>query len=175
GRGAAKTGPGRIAGFQTGYAGGWTSRTPERPRIDIVEMDFGAGAPWEQEIDAVPVADSAGPNDIARVVSNISLAAVELGVKPPRKPWLGELSGIYDFSKLPTPRNDQKLLLGVMDDPAHQAQPTVFFEPDKDGNMAILGASGSGKSAALRTIAVAAAITPRGGPVQVYGIDAASN
>ena len=47
GRGAAKTGPGRIQGFQTGYAGGWTTRTPQRPRIDIVEMDFGAGNPWE--------------------------------------------------------------------------------------------------------------------------------
>lgn len=175
GRGAAKTGPGRIQGFQTGYAGGWTSRTPQRPRIDIVEMDFGAGTPWEQELDAVPAEEADGPNDIAKVVANISLAAVELGVKPPRKPWLSELSEIYDFSKLPTPRTDERLLLGVMDDPEHQAQPTVFFEPDKDGNMAILGASGSGKSAALRTIAVSAAITPRGGPVQVYGIDAASN
>ena len=175
GRGAAKTGPGRIQGFQTGYAGGWTTRTPQRPRIDIVEMDFGSGAAWEQELVAVPVEESAGPNDISKVVSNISLAAVELGVKPPRKPWLSELSGIYDFSKLPGQRTDEQLLLGVMDDPEHQAQPTVFFEPDKDGNMAILGASGSGKSAALRTIAIAAAITPRGGPVQVYGIDAASN
>ncbi len=175
GRGAAKTGPGRIQGFQTGYAGGWTSRTPQRPRIDIVEMDFGAGAAWEQELEAAPVEDSAGPNDIAKVVANVSLAAVELGVKPPRKPWLSELSEIYDFSKLPGQRSDEQLLLGVMDDPEHQAQPTVFFEPDRDGNMAILGASGSGKSAALRTIAIAAAITPRGGPIQVYGIDAASN
>ncbi|MCU6480117.1 FtsK/SpoIIIE domain-containing protein [Arthrobacter sp. A2-55] len=175
GRGAAKTGPGRIQGFQTGYAGGWTSRTPQRPRIDIVEMDFGSGAAWEQELAPAPVEDVAGPNDIARVVANVSLAAVELGVKPPRKPWLGELPDTYDFSRLPNPRTDEQLLLGVMDDPEHQAQPTVFFEPDKDGNMAILGASGSGKSAALRTIAIAAAITPRGGPVQVYGIDAASN
>lgn len=175
GRGAAKTGPGRIQGFQTGYAGGWTTRTPQRPRIDIVEMDFGAGAPWEQELAVAPVEESAGPNDIAKVVANISLTAVELGIKPPRKPWLSELSEIYDFSKLPNSRTDEQLVLGVMDDPEHQAQPTVFFEPDKDGNMAILGASGSGKSAALRTIAVAAAITPRGGPVQVYGIDAASN
>lgn len=175
GRGAAKTGPGRIQGFQTGYAGGWTSRTPQRPRIDIVEMDFGAGAAWEQEIEAAPVEESAGPNDISRVVANVSLAAVELGVKPPRKPWLSELPDTYDFSKLPNPRTDERLLLGVMDDPEHQAQPTVFFEPDKDGNMAIIGASGSGKSAALRTIAIASAITPRGGPVQVYGIDAASN
>ncbi|WP_104092060.1 FtsK/SpoIIIE domain-containing protein [Arthrobacter sp. GMC3] len=175
GRGAAKTGPGRIQGFQTGYAGGWTTRTPQRPRIDIVEMDFGSGSPWEQEIVKEAVEDSAGPNDISKVVANISLAAVELGVQPPRKPWLNELPETYDFSKLPNPRTDEKLLLGVMDDPEHQAQPTVFFEPDKDGNMAILGASGSGKSAALRTIAIAAAITPRGGPVQVYGIDAASN
>ncbi|MCQ9163411.1 FtsK/SpoIIIE domain-containing protein [Arthrobacter sp. STN4] len=175
GRGAAKTGPGRIQGFQTGYAGGWTTRTPQRPRIDIVEMDFGSGAAWEQEAVAAPVEESAGPNDISRVVANVSLAAVELGVRPPRKPWLGELPDTYDFSKLPNPRTDAKLLLGVMDDPEHQAQPTVFFEPDRDGNMAILGASGSGKSAALRTIAIAAAITPRGGPVQVYGIDAASN
>lgn len=175
GRGAAKTGPGRIQGFQTGYAGGWTSRTPQRPRIDIVEMDFGAGTQWEQDIEKAPVEESAGPNDISRVVSNVSLAAVELGVKPPRKPWLSELPDTYDFSKLPNPRTDERLLLGVMDDPEHQAQPTVFFEPDRDGNMAILGASGSGKSAALRTLAIASAITPRGGPVQVYGIDAASN
>ncbi|MGA7204591.1 MAG: FtsK/SpoIIIE domain-containing protein, partial [Specibacter sp.] len=175
GRGAAKTGPGRIQGFQTGYAGGWTTKTPQRPSIDIVEMDFGAGVPWEQDVPQAPVEESAGPNDISRVVSNISLAAVELGVKPPRKPWLGELPSTYDFSKLPNPRTDEKLLLGVLDDPAHQAQPTVSFEPDRDGNMAILGASGSGKSAALRTLAIAAAITPRGGPVQVYGIDASSN
>ncbi|MFQ4149703.1 FtsK/SpoIIIE domain-containing protein [Arthrobacter sp. LAPM80] len=175
GRGAAKTGPGRIQGFQTGYAGGWTTRTPQRPRIDIVEMDFGAGAPWEQELEAASAEESEGPNDIARVVANVSLAAVELGVKAPRKPWLSELSEIYELSKLPSRRTDAQLLLGVLDDPEHQAQPTVFFEPDRDGNMAILGASGSGKSAALRTIAISSAITPRGGPVQVYGIDAASN
>ncbi|WP_026553914.1 FtsK/SpoIIIE domain-containing protein [Arthrobacter sp. 35W] len=175
GRGAAKTGPGRIQGFQTGYAGGWTTRTPQRPRIDIVEMDFGSGAQWEQEVLQAPVEEDAGPNDISRVVANVSLAAVELGIKPPRKPWLGELPQTYEFSKLPNPRTDERLLLGVMDDPEHQAQPTVSYEPDRDGNMAILGSSGSGKSAALRTIAIAGAVTPRGGPVQVYGIDAASN
>ncbi len=54
----------------------------------------------------------------------------------------------------------------MADDPAHQDQPTVFYEPDQDGNMAIYGTGGSGKSAALRGIAIAAAVTPRGGPVQ---------
>jgi S-DNA-T family DNA segregation ATPase FtsK/SpoIIIE len=63
----------------------------------------------------------------------------------------------------------------VADDPAHQDQPTVFYEPDRDGNMAIYGTGGSGKSAALRGIAIAAAITPRGGPVHVYGVDCGSS
>lgn len=174
GRGAAKTGPGRIQGFQTGYAGGWTSPTPDRPRIDIVEMDFGSGQVWEADA-AAPSQEAEGPNDIARIVANISLAAVELGINPPRKPWLAELADTYNFTRLPNPRTDEKLLLGVVDDPARQAQPTVFYEPDVDGNMAILGVGGSGKSAALRTVAIAAAITIRGGPVQVYGIDCAAN
>src|SRR5699024_1950082 len=47
GRAAAKTGPGRIATFQTGYAGGWTTDEPERARIDIVEKDFGTGEQWD--------------------------------------------------------------------------------------------------------------------------------
>ena len=37
--------------------------------------------------------------------------------------------------------------------------------------MAVYGTSGSGKSVFLRTIAVAAGYTVRGGPCQVYGLD----
>ncbi|MEB0222620.1 FtsK/SpoIIIE domain-containing protein, partial [Pseudomonas sp. AB12(2023)] len=33
------------------------------------------------------------------------------------------------------------------------------------------GAGGAGKSAALRALAVAAAVTSLGGPIQVYGLD----
>ncbi|MGG5174091.1 FtsK/SpoIIIE domain-containing protein [Pseudarthrobacter sp. J1763] len=176
GRGAAKTGPGRVQGFQTGYAGGWTTEKPQRPRIDIVEMAFGSGPTWEAELPETPVKEEpAGPNDIARMTENIVKAAEFLAIEPPRKPWLNELATTYDFSKLPNPRTDERLLLGVADDPAHQDQPTVFYEPDRDGNMAIYGTGGSGKSAALRGIAIAAAITPRGGPAQVYGIDCGSS
>ncbi len=58
-----------------------------------------------------------------------------------------------------------------MDDPATQSQPTLTYQPDRDGNMAVYGTGGSGKCATLRQLAVAAAVTPRGGPVQVYGLD----
>ena len=176
GRGAAKTGPGRIQGFQTGYAGGWTTERPQRPQVDIVEMAFGSGPAWDAPAPEKPEKEEpAGPNDIARMTTNIVRAAESLGIRPPRKPWLDELAKTYDLSKLPNPRTDERLLLGVADDPARQDQPTVFYEPDKDGNMAIYGTGGSGKSAALRGIAIAAAVTPRGGPVQVYGIDCGSS
>lgn len=175
GRGAAKTGPGRIQGFQTGYAGGWTTERPQRPQIDIVEMAFGSGPAWATPAPESPVRDEpSGPNDIARMTANVIGAADLLAIRPPRKPWLNELAMTYDFSLLPNPRTDERLLLGVADDPARQDQPTVFYEPDKDGNMAIYGTGGSGKSAALRGIAIAAAVTPRGGPVHIYGIDCGS-
>nr|WP_194720312.1 FtsK/SpoIIIE domain-containing protein [Cellulosimicrobium arenosum] len=175
GRGAVKTGPGRIVPFQTGYAGGWTTAEPERPRIDVQEMAFGTAARWELPAPEVDDTADPGPNDISRVVSTIARAAHDAAVPEPRKPWLPELAHTYDLARLPNPRTDTMLLLGVQDDPSSQAQPTVFYEPDRDGNMAIYGTGGSGKSAALRTIAVSAAITARGGPVQVYAIDAGAS
>ncbi|MFB2598751.1 FtsK/SpoIIIE domain-containing protein [Herbiconiux sp. P17] len=175
GRGAAKTGPGRLAPFQTGYLGGWTTNEPPRPRIDMTELDFGSGAVWEQPEIEAPETSDPGPTDITRLVSSIRTAATMAGIPEPRKPWLDELAAVYDFSLLPNPRTDERLLLGVIDDPASQSQPTVFYEPDRDGNMAVYGTGGSGKSATLRMIAVAAAVTPRGGPVHVYGLDFGSS
>ena len=171
GRGALKTGPGRLQTFQTGYAGGWTTSEPPRPRIDVVELPFGSGPVWEvPEAEAGDVGDP-GPNDIARMVATIKRAAAEASVPEPRKPWLSELASIYNLNKMANPRTDSRLPLGIVDLPKQQAQRAAFYEPDKHGNLAIFGASGSGKSTALRTLAAAAAFTVRGGPMQVYGLD----
>lgn len=171
GRGAVKTGPGRIQIFQTGYAGGWTTNRPPRPRIDVAELGFGTKEPWE-----LPEAESSddvdpGPNDISRIVATIRAAAHAADVPEPRRPWLDELAPVYNLKKLPNPRTDERLLLGVIDQPESQSQPTFFYEPDRDGNMAFFGTGGSGKSTALRTVAAAAAFTMRGGPIHVYGLD----
>lgn len=175
GRAAAKTGPGRIRVFQSGYAGGWTSDIPEPSRVLIDELVFGLPITWQPPVD--PVADerqlkaNEGPTDIKRMVATIRSAAKAAILPEPRKPWLPELAHVYDFSKLPNKRTDNELILGVVDDAASQSQPTVSYFPDRDGNMAVIGTGGSGKSTALRTIAVSSAITMRGGPVQVYGLD----
>jgi S-DNA-T family DNA segregation ATPase FtsK/SpoIIIE len=175
GRGAVRTGPGRIRSFQSGYAGGWTSDVPAPVAIAVEELNFGQSQAWEAPKDeiaeAAAAAASTGPKDISRIVKNVRKAADAAAIPAPRKPWLPVLATSYDFSKLPNRRSDSELVLGVVDDAAAQAQPTISYFPDRDGNMAIVGTGGSGKSTALRTIAVAAGVAMRGGVTHVYGLD----
>ncbi len=178
GRAAAKTGPGRLRVFQSGYAGGWTSGDEEPSRVAIESLNFGQASAWEprpdHEAEERRRVATEGPSDIKRIVTNIGAAAVTAQIPSPRKPWLPELANVYDLSKLPNNRTDTELVLGVVDKAAAQSQPVVSYLPDRDGNMAIIGTGGSGKSTVLRTIAASAAITARGGPVQVFGLDFAA-
>ncbi|VXB80995.1 FtsK/SpoIIIE domain-containing protein [Plantibacter sp. T3] len=171
GRGIAKTGPGRLSIFQSGYAGGWTSDEPKRSDIEVRELRFGGETRWEEPraADAEEERDL-GPTDQQRLVASIIAAADRASIPAPRRPWLDELAPVYDLSKL-RQRSDAELLIGVADLPDSQEQRPVYFRPDVDGHIAVFGTGGSGKSTVLRTLATAAGITPRGGPVEVYGLD----
>ncbi|WP_239642524.1 FtsK/SpoIIIE domain-containing protein [Microbacterium sp. B19] len=172
GRGAAKGGPSRLTTFQSGYAGGRTTGEAPKPRIEVEELGFGPHAAWEMPAALESPVEQSGPTDIQRIVHTVRRASSRTSVPVPRKPWLEELAAVYNFSRLPNPRTDERLLLGVRDEPATQSQPPVFYEPDRDGNLAIYGTGGAGKSTALRTLAVAAAASGRnGGPVHVYALD----
>ncbi len=173
GRGLAKTGPGRLTAFQSGYAGGWTTREPERAGIDVAELRFGGEVRWEDPRAVDPDADlrrDPGPTDQQRLVASMIDAQRVAAIPAPRRPWLDELAPAYDLSRL-RQRTDSELLLGVADVPERQEQIPLYFLPDVDGNIAIYGTGGSGKSATLRSLACSAAITPRGGPVHVYALD----
>ncbi|QNO38141.1 FHA domain-containing protein [Protaetiibacter sp. SSC-01] len=177
GRGIAKTGPGRLTPFQSAYAGGWTSDTPAPPSVDVAELRFGAEHQWElpgrdEQLASETQADP-GPTDQARLVANLVKAAAEARIPAPRRPWLDELAPVFDLTRLHQ-RTDAELVLGVVDLPQLQKQQEVVFRPDVDGHIAYYGASGAGKTVALRTLAAAAGITPRGGPVDVYGLDFAT-
>lgn len=176
GRAAVRTGPGRISLFQAAYVGGWTSNEPEPPRIEIETMAFGAGVGWEIPSSRPSGAtDEDGPTDITRVVARIGEAATICQLPEPRKPWLPELALTYrlddELSRLAQRSQEFPLLLGITDDPQNQAQHPVFWDPDADGNFAVFGVSGSGKSAVLRTIAFSAAFQTRLNPTQVYALD----
>ena len=181
GRGAVRTGPGRIALFQAGYAGGRTTSEPEPARIDIETLVFGPGIAWEIPSESGSRPKATGPKDITRVVDSIRTAASLAQIPEPRKPWLPDLATAYDLDdilplslKAARERAVTDLALGVMDDPANQAQHPVFWNPDEDGNLAVYGASGSGKSATLRTIAISACVLAKTSRTDVYGFDAGS-
>lgn len=174
GRAVSKSGPGRLTPFQTGYAGGWTTNEVPPAQVDVETLGFGSGEAWELPVVDEPhevVQEDLGPTDIQRVVTQIGLAQQVAQIPDPRKPWLAELSTVYELADLPTKRRDDDLVIGISDDPDAQAQPPISFRPDIEGNLGVYGASGAGKSAFLRTIAVAAGYTVRGGPCHVYGID----
>ena len=181
GRGAVRTGPGRIALFQTGYAGGRTSNEPEPSRVDIETLTFGPGQPWEIPVATRPAQAEGeeGPTDIARVTSVIRRAAADQAIPEPRKPWLPDLATSYDLAALTAQLPDAtgqsggglRLALGMIDDPARQAQHLHFFDPERDGTLAVFGTSASGKSAVLRTLAVGAALQAGLSRTEVYGLD----
>ena len=175
GRGAVRTGPGRISLFQTGYAGGRTSDAPTAARIDIETMAFGPGIPWEIPRPATTRDDEdSGPTDITRIVASITNAARACRLPAPRRPWLPELEARFDMDQvLATSGQDDPnaLPLGVIDDPAHQSQHTVHYAPDTDGNLAVYGAGGSGKSGVLRALAYAASALSDHARTDIYCLD----
>ena len=171
GRAAAKTGPGRLTTFQAAYSGGHTAEVQSAPPVEVSELHFGSPVVWEPPIDdEVEATSDEAASDIARVVATVGRAARIAELPTPRKPWLPELRATYDSAAIRV-RSDNRLPLGVQDDPAEQRQPVVYYEPDREGNMAIFGTGGSGKSAALRQVAVAASRAAVTSPVHIYGLD----
>jgi S-DNA-T family DNA segregation ATPase FtsK/SpoIIIE len=176
GRAGVRIGPGRVTTFQTGYAGGRSAHVPPTPPVEIRERPFARGAAWEPAPADEPAPTTAGPTDISLMVRAMTRAAERAGIPRPRRPWLPELAPVYDLSRLPGRRTDEDLALAVADVPEAQTQTVVGYHPDTDGNLAVFGSGGSGRSTVLRTLAVAAAdATTRGGPIHVYGIDHGSS
>jgi len=176
GRAVSKTGPGRLVTFQTGYVGGHSDQAAPKADVKVEELAFGSGAPWDKpEVIQESTQGDRGPADIARIVRAVKDAFSSAALPEPRKPWLPDLKKHYDLAhEIPTKRSDAEIVFGMLDDPDHQEQVPVAFRPDVEGNLIVYGASGSGKTTFLRTIAVAAGFTVRGGPCHVYGLDFAS-
>lgn len=173
GRAIAKTGPGRLRRFQSGYAGGWTSDTTEKPDIAISDLRFGGLSVWrprDERAESPIGRGNRGPTDQQRLVATVSAAAVSAGIPAPRRPWLDVVPSTVELRELLT-GDDAEIAFGLSDVPAQQRRVVAAFRPDIDGHLAVYGTGGSGKTVTLRTLAAAVAHTPAGGPVAVYGLD----
>lgn len=171
GRAVAKTGPGRLVTFQTGYAGGWTTGRP-MPSVRVETLVPGPGRLWTDPRKPRP---ATGLKDIERIVANIRFAALEEATGTPRRPWLPVLDSVIGLEPLlreeqPDSSTGPAVVFGRRDVPGEQAQPLALFYPDRDGNLVVYGTGGAGKSTVLRTVALSL-ISAGTGPCHVYGIE----
>nr|WP_246319971.1 FtsK/SpoIIIE domain-containing protein [Nocardioides kongjuensis] len=170
GRAVSKSGPGRLVPFQSCYVGGWTTPEGDAPEILVQELTLLTAAVWQQPV-GEPVTRDKDATDIKRVVRQIRDANRAAGLPEPRKVWQPALPATQSLARVHRSATDTELAFAVADDPQRQAQPTIAFHPDRDGNMVAYGTGGAGKSTFLRSMAVAAGLTMKSGPCHVYGLD----
>ncbi|MFT4232473.1 MAG: FtsK/SpoIIIE domain-containing protein, partial [Leucobacter sp.] len=198
GRGAVKIGPGRIDHFQTGYLGGRASAAAPGSRIAIRSLEFAEGEPWTIPPEHRPFrsARAEPPRDIEALRDGIVEAARIAGVSPPRRPWLDALPRLLRLDEIGALAVDADLAgederadagdpavgagskgdavaIGLRDEPASQARRPVRIDLEDVGNVAFVGASGTGKTSALITLAASLSAGTVALPVHLYAIDAA--
>ncbi|GAB2565789.1 FtsK/SpoIIIE domain-containing protein [Leucobacter ruminantium] len=198
GRGAIKVGPGRIAHFQTGYLGGRVgAETPAG--IELCSLGFTEGEAWNIPPEAsAETRRRSQVRDIEQLRDGIVGAAHRLGLASPRRPWLDELPTCLTLAELRGTSESQHRtararsrpsagagqgsrphaggrgpVVGLLDDPAAQAQRPVRIDFEDAGSISIIGAGGTGKTGALIAIAAALSDECTSEPVQIYAIDAA--
>ncbi|HYW23129.1 MAG TPA: FtsK/SpoIIIE domain-containing protein, partial [Terriglobales bacterium] len=171
GRAFARTGPGDVIEFQAGYAGGRVAAASGPAPVVVRDLAFGG----------VPVApighhgrSPAEPvTDLMRLVAAVQVVNRTLDIPTPRRPWLPTLPEVIPLASLPAAR-PRRPVLGVSDDPAGQRQVPVELDLAGDGNLLVLGASGSGKTSLLRAIAASAALSAPPTELHIYGLDFAT-
>ena len=198
GRGAIKVGPGQISHFQTGYVGGRASSVVVDSRLEVRSLDFAEGAPWNVPPEPIRTRGERVQHarDIERLRDGVIGAAEALRLAAPRRPWLDALPDALDLRTLrprdPAPERSRgrdgdrvndlgsardsargSTGVGVRDVPSAQAQRTVHVDLEGAGNVAFVGAGGTGKTTAVITLAAALSMSADTAPVALYVIDAA--
>jgi S-DNA-T family DNA segregation ATPase FtsK/SpoIIIE len=175
GRGFVRLGHGALLPFQAGRVGG---RRPGE-RSTNVRPPFVAELAWGQlgyltpQPETFKVKDDDALTDLGVLVDVISEASVAGGFLAQRSPWLEALPESLLLSALdvPPPSSSRvSLVWGLEDVPAEQVQQPRAFDLARDGHLLVVGASRSGRSQLLRTLAGSlSAYSP--GDVHVYGLD----
>ncbi len=145
--------------FQTAYV----SAPPERTASDSVPAPQVSEVPWsrcgvieEQQRRAEENAEI--ETDLTRLVSLIGATSRALGLPKARRPWLRPLADVLTvevFRGLPA--SGSLIPFAIADKPSEQKQVVVGLKLG-GGNLGIAGGRASGRSTAMRTIALMAAV-----------------
>lgn len=198
GRAVVRLGPGSLAPFQAGRVGGRRpgSAPARSPYVCPVGWDrLGAAAPRRPP---TPTAEEE-VTDLAVLVEAVRQAATDLGVPAQPSPWLPALAPVVLLADLPAGSaadgaaappdlppgsvdglpgpdglEDLPGPYGLEDLPGQQAQRAAGLDLMRDGHLFAVGASRSGRSQLLRTLAGSLARLHACDVVHLYGVDCAS-
>jgi len=196
GRGYARLGAGELVAFQSAWSGAPLLAESGTPPVGVrpfgrVPAAMAASAILAEAASGTaasePEANASGRTQIDALLDSVVEAAERLGLERGQAPWLDVLPPVLPLDDaiagLPAPEADtpaapgSKVVIGMIDDPEAQAQYPAVVDLARSGGLVIAGTGGSGKSTALVTAAMSAAIEDDrtgGGRLTIFGLDFAS-
>lgn len=169
GRAYIKTGPTSVELVQTAYS---NARRDADDVADVIIESFDAVLRVRPRSTAVKSSASDASTDLQKLVVCIEEAWVGRPAQP--RPWLDPLADVVDVLGLNVPLTGCSAALALADLPTRQSQEPWICDLGSNGHLLVFGASGSGKSTALRTLAgqLAASMSPE--DFHLYVLDFAS-
>ena len=204
GRAFVRMGPSDLTAFQSGYGGDFTidlgvRNDGEKNDDENSIEDFSSRSPLivepftmlglldveeESDIEVLEkvenLDETLAKTDLSYLCNVILQAAFQLKLPEPRQPWKETLPKVLtlaeagDISLLNENDKGRKFILGKLDIPAKQDQKIIAHDFESDGNIFIYGTSSSGKTTALRSIAMSLAVSSSPSELNIYGLDCAS-
>jgi S-DNA-T family DNA segregation ATPase FtsK/SpoIIIE len=169
GRAFARIGHSDLVEFQTAYVGG--TRHVLQSNAPIVLEPFELVATRSQAAALSVVAET----DLRQMVRAARDAAREMDTPPLRLPWLPELPAVLPLEELDTDgRPSSVAVVGLRDQPNEQVQRPHEIDLDAEGSLLVYGASASGKTTLLRTLALSLARRNKSADLHIYGLDFAT-
>ncbi|MEX1079361.1 MAG: FtsK/SpoIIIE domain-containing protein [Homoserinimonas sp.] len=92
----------------------------------------------------------ASPSDAERIVARYGE-----GQHPVRRPWCEPLPSVISLDDAVAACDETGLPFGLADIPEEQSQPAAVYDLRRDGNLAVLGGLGAGKTGALAALRAA--------------------
>src|SRR6266700_828615 len=113
--------------------------------------------------------------DLSALVDAVAAANARLGLSPQRRPWLEPLPELITLGELPAPKPGRPdvppIPYGLTDLPLRQARAPLALDFTHAEHVAVAGASRTGRSSLLRTLAGSVASLASPADVHIYGID----
>ncbi len=200
GRGFARLGPGELVAFQSAWAGAPLLADTGPPPVTVEPFGHTPLPPAALARQELPTRHRNGltknsPGDaqtpaktqVSALLDAVIEATKQLAMPNGRPPWLDVLPAVIPIEEVRRAATNEpaeqaavpgeRVAIGMIDDPAAQAQYPLVTNLARSGGLIAFGTGGTGKSTMLKTAALSASLDDSergGGGLTIFAIDFAS-